>query len=119
MKFSAKIFVLLSCVAAFSLTATAGNTHGWSLVWSDEFNQPDGSSPDPTKWTFDTGGGGFGNSELEYYTTRTNNARIVGGMLVIEADQENYMGNNYTSARMKTQGIRSWTYGRVEARIKI
>src|SRR5208283_5690275 len=91
----------------------------WQLVWSDEFNQPDGSSPDPTKWGFDTGGGGWGNNELEYYTSRTNNARIVGGQLVIEADQESYGGENYTSARMKTQGNWSWAYGRFEASIKI
>jgi beta-glucanase (GH16 family) len=91
----------------------------WQLVWSDEFNQPDGSSPDPTKWTFNTGGGGWGNSELEYYTSRTNNARIVGGQLVIEADQESYGGSSYTSARMLTQGLGLWTYGRMEASIKI
>ena len=91
----------------------------WNIVWSDEFNRPDGSSPDPTKWGFDTGGGGYGNNELENYTSRTNNARIVNGQLVIEADNENYSGNNYTSARMKTQGKWSWTYGRIEARLKI
>lgn len=91
----------------------------WQLVWSDEFSLPDGSSPDSTKWTYDTGGGGHGNNELENYTTRTNNSRIVGGNLVIEADQESYGGSSYTSARMKTQGLWSWTYGRIEARIKI
>jgi beta-glucanase (GH16 family) len=92
---------------------------GWQLVWSDEFNQPDGSSPSSTNWVFATGGGGYGNNELENYTSRTNNARIVGGNLVIEADQENYGGSSYTSARMLTQGKWSWTYGRMEARIKI
>jgi hypothetical protein len=73
-----------------------------NIVWNDEFNQPDGSSPDPTKWCYDTGGGGWGNGELEFYTGRTNNARIVGGQLVIEADQESTNGYSYTSARMKT-----------------
>jgi beta-glucanase (GH16 family) len=92
----------------------------WQLVWSDEFNQPDGSSPNPTNWTYDIGNnGGYGNNELEYYTSRTNNARIEGGQLVIEADQESYGGQNYTSARMLTQGLGSWTYGRMEASIKI
>ena len=93
----------------------------WNIVWNDEFNQPDGSSPDPTKWGYDigNGSGGWGNNELEYYTSRTNNARIVGGQLVIEADQESYDGYNYTSARMLTQGLGSWAYGRFEARIKI
>jgi beta-glucanase (GH16 family) len=91
----------------------------WQLVWSDEFNQPDGSAPDPTKWGYDIGNGGWGNAELEYYTSRTNNARIAGGQLVIEADQESYGSSSYTSARLLTKGKWSWAYGRVEARIKI
>ena len=91
----------------------------WKLVWSDEFNQPDGSAPDPAKWRYDIGGTGWGNNELEYYTARTNNARIEHGHLVIEARQENYGGKNYTSARLLTKGKWSWTYGRIEARIKV
>jgi beta-glucanase (GH16 family) len=98
---------------------TSSPANQWNVVWNDEFNQPDGSSPNPTKWVFETGGGGHGNNELENYTSRTNNARIVNGQLVIEADKENYGGSSYTSARMKTQGKWSWTYGRMEARIKI
>ena len=97
---------------------------GWQLVWNDEFSQANGSSPDSSKWGYDIGGGGYGNNELESYTSRTNNARIEGGQLVIEARQENYTGpdsipRNYTSARMLTRGKWSWTYGRIEARIKI
>jgi beta-glucanase (GH16 family) len=91
----------------------------WQLVWSDEFDQPDGSVPDSTKWSYDTGGGGWGNNELEYYTSRTNNVRIVGGQLVIEADQESFGGSSYTSGRLLTQDKWSWTYGRIEARIRI
>jgi len=89
-----------------------------NIVWSDEFNQPDGSAPDPAKWGYDTGGGGWGNNELETYTT--TNARIQGGQLVIEADRVIAAGKtNYTSTRMLTQGKGSWAYGRMEARIKI
>jgi beta-glucanase (GH16 family) len=93
----------------------------WNIVWNDEFTQADGSSPDSTKWGFDigNGSGGWGNLQLEYDTARTNNACIVGGQLVIEADQESYGGKNYTSARMLTKGKWSWAYGRMEARIKI
>lgn len=91
----------------------------WQLAWSDEFNQADGSSPASTNWNYDLGGGGWGNGELENYTARTNNARIVGGQLVIEAKAESYGGNSYTSARLLTKGKWSWTYGRMEARIKI
>jgi beta-glucanase (GH16 family) len=99
---------------------------GWTLVWSDEFSSPDGSAPDPAKWTYDTGGKGWGNKELECYTNRLQNAQINSGNLVITAHQENApfvcsdgATNNYTSARLKTQGLFSQAYGRFEARIKI
>jgi len=106
-----------ACVAGGSRYANAD----WQLVWSDEF---DGTNIDTTKWGFDIGGGGWGNSELEYYTSRTNNARIEAGNLIIEARKESFTGKdgitrNYTSARLKTQGLASWTYGRIEARIQI
>src|SRR5947209_4186967 len=99
---------------------------GWTLVWSDEFNGPDGAAPDLAKWTYDTGGKGWGNSELECYTNRLQNAQIKGGNLIITAQQESVAfvcsdgsTNNYTSARLKTQGLFSQAYGRFEARIKI
>ena len=94
---------------------------GWQLVWADEFTQPNGTSPDSGKWNYDigTGSGGWGNNELQYYTARTNNVRIENDQLVIEAKSENYMGSSYTSARLLTQGKWSWTYGRMEARIKV
>jgi beta-glucanase (GH16 family) len=110
--------LLLGCLA-FGGSAVAQNIPGWTLVWADEFEQADGTSPDSTKWGFDVGGGGFGNNQQEYNTARTNNARIQDGHLVIEAKQENYMGRSYTSARMLTKGKAAWTYGRMEARIKI
>lgn len=93
----------------------------WQLVWGDDFTNADGSSPDPTKWGYDIGNGnnGWGNAQLEYDTSRTNNVRIEGGNLVIEADQESYNGFNYTSTRMNTKGKFSTTYGRIEARIKL
>jgi beta-glucanase (GH16 family) len=110
--------LLLGCLV-FGGAAVAQNIPGWNLVWSDEFTQANGSSPNSAKWAYDTGASGFGNNEWQHYTTRTNNARIEDGKLVIEAIQENYMGANYTSARLKTQGKTSWAYGRIEARIKI
>jgi beta-glucanase (GH16 family) len=96
----------------------------YKLVWSDEFSGADGTSPDSSKWTYDTGGNGWGNNELEYYTNRTQNAQIKGGNLVITAQKETYTGSdgvtrNYTSARLKTQGLFSQAYGRFEARIEI
>jgi beta-glucanase (GH16 family) len=107
------------CGLALVLHANAQTRPGWSLVWSDEFTQADGTSPDPTKWTPDIGGGGWGNNELEHYTSRTNNVRVEKGMLIIEARQEDFRGRRYTSARLKTQGKWSCTYGRIEARIKV
>jgi beta-glucanase (GH16 family) len=96
----------------------------YTLSWSDEFNGPDGSAPDATKWTYDIGGGGWGNKELEFYTRRPQNVELKGGNLVITAQKETYTGadgvtRNYTSARLKTKGLFSQTYGRFEARIKI
>jgi beta-glucanase (GH16 family) len=103
---------------------TLASIHGYTLVWSDEFNGPDGSAPDSSKWTYDTGGKGWGNNELECYTNRLQNAQIKGGNLVITAQRENIAcsdgtSSNYTSARLKTQGLFSQAYGRFEARIKI
>jgi beta-glucanase (GH16 family) len=122
----ASITLLLSAaIASFAQqkSAPSGVRH-WKLVWSDEFNQPDGSPVDPSKWTFDTGGNGFGNNELEYYTSRPENVSIEAGNLVIRAKKEDYTGadgvtRQYTSGRLKTQGKFSQKYGRFEARIKI
>jgi beta-glucanase (GH16 family) len=94
------------------------------LTWSDEFNGKNGSPVDESKWTEETGGKGWGNNELEYYTPGTQNAHQEHGSLIIEARQEAYAGaeglsRNYTSARLKTAGKFSQTYGRFEARIKL
>ncbi len=96
----------------------------WKLVWSDEFSGPDGSAPDSSKWTYDIGGNGWGNHELEYYTSRRQNVHLEHGMLAIRALRESYTGpggvhRDYTSARLKTQGLFEQAYGRFEARIKI
>ncbi len=88
-----------------------------SLVWSDEFDTP--GSPDPAKWGFDTGGGGWGNNELEYYTSRIDNAVVSNGTLKIIAKKESYNGSAYTSARMLTQNLFSFQYGKIEIRAKL
>jgi beta-glucanase (GH16 family) len=96
----------------------------WKLTWHDEFDQPDGSRPDPAKWLYDLGGNGWGNQELESYTNRPENAHIERGTLVITARPEHFTGSDgiardYTSARLKTLGLFSQKYGRIEARIKV
>ncbi len=121
---------VLALVACFVITCGAQNPvplprdGEWKLVWSDEFNGPNGSGVDASKWVVETGGNKWGNEELEYYTDRKQNAFLQDGNLVIRAIAERYTGpdgvtENYTSARMKTLGKFSQTYGRFEARIKI
>jgi beta-glucanase (GH16 family) len=92
----------------------------WTLTWSDEFDGPAGASVDGSKWSFDVGGGGWGNNELEYYTARTDNAALDGnGNLAIVARAESYGGRNYTSARLNSGGKFFQAYGRFEARIRL
>ena len=90
----------------------------WRLIWSDEFNGPANSLPDPSKWTYDLGNNnGWGNHELESYTNLPENAHMDGqGNLVIHVETAL---SGYTSARLKTQGLFAAQYGRVEARIKL
>src|SRR5260221_1320403 len=85
-------------------------------VWTDEFST--NGAPDPSKWTFETGGNGWGNNELEYYTNGSN-AIIDNGVLKIVAKKESQGGRNYTSSRMITKNKGDWTYGRVEIKARI
>jgi beta-glucanase (GH16 family) len=89
---------------------------GYGLVWNDEF---EGGEIESSNWVFETGTGcpnlcGWGNNELQYY--RKENASVSGGALTIEARKESYQGSDYTSTRMKTQGKRSFQYGRIDIR---
>ncbi len=92
-----------------------------SIVWADEF---EGTTVDTSKWEFMIGTGadygvpaGWGNGELQYY--RSENAEVEGGSLRIIAKSEPYHGSDYTSARLRTRGIGDFTFGRVEARIRM
>lgn len=91
----------------------------WNLVWSDEFDQPNGTVPDPARWNQQEGGAGWGNGELQYYTKGTENSFIQDGMLVIQAKEEYMLGRDYTSARLTTQFKGDWTFGRFEIRAKL
>jgi beta-glucanase (GH16 family) len=118
---------MLCTLLALVLVSTHGMSQEaskWKLVWSDEFNAADGTTPDPAKWDFDVGGGGWGNKELESYTPRPVNVQQKGGNLVITVLKEDYTGKDgvarpYTSARIKTRGLFSQAYGRVEARMQL
>src|SRR5215471_12306232 len=70
---SPKLLALSLLVTTFFVASAAGQTT-WKLVFNDEFNGPNGAAPDPSKWTYDTGGGGFGNGEIETYCAPGSNA---------------------------------------------
>ncbi|HZQ17637.1 MAG TPA: family 16 glycosylhydrolase [Terriglobales bacterium] len=106
------------------------NIPSGTLVWSDEFSNTTGTDaqPDPKIWTYDTGNSGFGNNELETYCSwgssvapcsTTSPSEYVGtdGYLHIRAQQPS--AGVYTSARLKTQGLFSFQYGRIEFRIQV
>jgi Beta-glucanase/Beta-glucan synthetase len=89
---------------------------GYTLSWSDDF---DGTALNNNSWNYETGASGWGNNELENYTSSYKNSFITkGGYLVIEARKET-AGNNYTSARIQTKGKKEFTYGRVDIRAKL
>jgi beta-glucanase (GH16 family) len=127
-KVSNRLFVLLILLSAAFFcggrSQASAQATNYVLVWSDEFSAANGSLPDSSKWIMETGGGGWGNRELESYTNRPRNAHIQNGRLVITAIKETYKGadgikRQYTSARLKTLGLFEQKYGRFEARIKI
>jgi hypothetical protein len=100
-----------------NLVRTSNAPYGdMNITWSDEF---DGAAINTHVWTNDIGAGGWGNNELEYYTSRTNNAFVSNGLLHIVARNESFGGASYTSARMKTQGLFSSKYGRIEWRAQL
>jgi beta-glucanase (GH16 family) len=106
-----------------TLNQTSATAYGqdWNIVWSDEFN---GNSLNTTNWTYDTGNGcpslcGWGNEELEYYTSSTQNVNVTNGLLHIVALEQSMGGENYTSGRIKSVGLFYTTYGRFEWRARL
>ncbi len=100
-------------------TSTDDESHlnGWTLIWSDEFE--DGILNED-KWSRAENGLGGGNNELQYYTQRTKNAYIEDGFLIIEAIEEEYSNadgeRDYTSARLSTLNKGDFLYGRIEVK---
>lgn len=133
-KFGSMRFLRLAAVGCIPLLvggagmaqsrASSAATRNWKLSWSDEFNGANGSAPDAAKWSFETGGSGNGNNELESYTKRPANVQQSDGNLVITARKEDFTGADgiarpYTSGRIRTKGLFSQAYGRFEASIKL
>ncbi|MEP6787572.1 MAG: glycoside hydrolase family 16 protein [Acidobacteriota bacterium] len=115
--------ILLSCILA-----TPSQLIGRKTAFKDEFNGPNGTAADSSKWTYEVGGGGWGNQELEYYTNSTENGYLDGnGNLAIKAVKLTppvslscwYGPCQYTSARLVSKGKFDLRSGRFEARIKI
>lgn len=108
---------------AIALPAALSHAQGYQLVWSDEF---DGNQLDTSSWEAQTGTGtayglpaGWGNNELQYYTNNSNNIVVSNGTLKIIAREQSFGGQPYTSARIRTQGMRDFLYGRIEGRMKV
>ena len=83
---------------------------GRTLVWSDEF---DASQINPQHWTYDLGASGWGNQELQNYTSNSENSYVANGNLMIVAKKN---GSQYTSARLKSIGLQEYQYGRIDVR---
>lgn len=115
-----KYYKILSFFTAAALVSTffamPANAVNEKLIWSDEF---DGSSLNTNNWVYDVGYGYWGNNELEYYRSGTNNIKVEDGCLAITAKKESYGGANYTSGRITTCRKQLFKYGTIEARIKM
>src|SRR5215470_9572219 len=112
------VLLALSAIVWPGSSLSRNPTKKWQLVWADEFDY-DGL-PDPKKWSYDVGGHGWGNKELQYYTEgRKENARVENGLLIIEARRDSWEGHEYTSVRLVTKGKGDWTYGRIEVKAKL
>ncbi|HRP32606.1 MAG TPA: glycoside hydrolase family 16 protein [Agriterribacter sp.] len=116
---------LIFCLIAIGLFPLTGCTQKKDigdgeakLVWSDEFDYH--GLPDSTKWSYATGGDGWGNNEKQFYTEkRMQNANVENGLLTITAIKENFHGAAYTSARLVSRGKGDWKYGRMEVKARL
>lgn len=117
MKRSLLSLTVALCVASCSSTTTDADI--WTLQFSDEFDGAANALPNVANWKFDVGTD-WGNAQLEYDTDRATNASTDGkGNLVITARKEPFQGRQYTSARITTEGLKTFRYGKIEARMQL
>lgn len=105
---------LLKALFLILLFTGMSDTAFAQLIWSDEFDS--GSAPDSAVWSYDLGASGWGNNELQEYTSAPQNVRIEGGNLVIAVQKDE---DGFTSARIRTEDKLTFKYGTIEARIKV
>lgn len=113
-----KYIPLLAMVAGTLLPLHGEAPEGYTLMWADEFDYT--GAPNPEYWSYDLGGGGWGNNEVQFYTDSLDNSRVEDGKLIIEARQ--ILGGRspqYESARLLTRDKVEFKYGRIEARMKL
>lgn len=117
-KFLVKVCVLLpSCFfTCMTVTAASPDKTGYEIVWEDNF---DGSSLNRDYWNVEINGTGCGNNELQYYIDSEENVSVRDGNLVLTARVQPHEGKDFTSGRITSQGKVAYTYGIVEARIKL
>lgn len=113
--------IILGVLIVFATFATNNNyenltVENYEIVWEDNFEN---ENLNTNNWTYVIGGHGWWNKELQYYTDREKNIRIENNKLIIEAHEEEYKSNEYTSARIKTQNKKHWKYGKIEAKMKL
>lgn len=117
MRFVCILFIIL-CFAYCSTSQRTVKRGDWKLSWSEEFNYH--GLPDSSKWSYDVGGHGWGNNELQYYTRASvNNVEVSNGSLKIKALREKIENREYTSSRLSTRGKADFTYGKIEIRAKL
>jgi len=116
-----RLICILSVLILFSSCRSSKKSTtdiAWKLVWNDEFNY--NGVPDSTKWNYNVGGHGWGNNELQYYTSKdTTNAYVEDGFLKITARKQIKENRQYTSARLHTKNKAEFQYGKIEIRAKL
>ena len=112
---AAATLLLVGGLACRTQAPSSSSARDRQLVWSDEFDE--GTAPDPARWGYDLGGGGWGNNELQTYTTAPTNVRIDDGHLIIEAHRA--ADGGYSSARLVTRDRQTWNWGRFEIRARL
>lgn len=117
-------FSLWSLLVPFGSIGQSGNLNKSKKIWAFS-SQPSWQSefdkngfPDTSKWSYNTGGHGWGNNEKQFYT-REKNVFTKNGLLYIVSKKESYNGADYTSARMVTKNKGDFLYGRMEVKARL